>query len=80
MTLNTKQLVPLTDANQNFSKVVRVVEEQGLAVILRNNKPSYVIVSFDEYDEITALRQAKIEQSTEELLHENMDALKELAQ
>ena len=29
MMVNTDLLVPMTDANQNFSKVVRMVEEKG---------------------------------------------------
>jgi antitoxin Phd len=39
MTLDTNLLVPMTEANQNFSKVVRLVDESGMAVILKNNKP-----------------------------------------
>ena len=39
MTVNTDVLVPMTEANQNFSKVARLVDESGLAVILKNNKP-----------------------------------------
>ena len=49
MLVNTNLLVPMTDANQNFSKVVRMVDEEGMAVILKNNKPRYVVVDFEEY-------------------------------
>ncbi len=35
MMINTNVLVPMTDANQNFSKVVRLVDEQGAVVILK---------------------------------------------
>ncbi len=41
--VNTDYLVPMTEANQNFSKVVRTVDENGMAVILKNNKPRYVV-------------------------------------
>lgn len=41
MTVNTDILVPMTEANQNFSKVTRLVDESGMAVILKNNKPRY---------------------------------------
>ena len=34
MTLDTNLLVPMTEANQNFSKVVRLVDEGGMAVIM----------------------------------------------
>ena len=38
MLVNTKTIVPMTDANQNFSKVVHTVDENGMAVIIKNNK------------------------------------------
>ncbi len=82
MTVSTNTLVAMTEANQNFSKVVRVVDEEGVAVILKNNKPKYVVVGFDEYDEIKTalqLRKNKIESIANDLLAENLDALKELA-
>lgn len=41
MKINTKNLVSITEANQNFSKVARLVDEQGSAVILKNNNPKY---------------------------------------
>lgn len=82
MMVNTDILVPMTDANQNFSKVVRIVDEDGMAVILKNNKPKYVVVDFSEYDSIAAamqMRKQKIDATAEEILNENMDAFLELA-
>lgn len=82
MMLNSNMLVPMTDANQNFSKVVRMVDASGMAVILKNNKPRYVVVNFDEYDEIRsakAAREKKILEMGDLLIDENMEAFKELA-
>ena len=82
MMVNTNYLVPMTEANQNFSKVVRTVDESGLAVILKNNKPRYVVVDFDEYDAIAAamqMRKSKIDSVADKLIDENMEALLELA-
>ena len=82
MIVNTDYLVPMTEANQNFSKVVRTVDENGVAVILKNNKPKYVVVSFDEYDAISAaleIRKAKIENAADKIITENMEAFLELA-
>ena len=82
MIVNTDYLVPMTEANQNFSKVVRTVDESGLAVILKNNKPRYVVVDFDEYDAISAaiqMRKAKIDSMAEKIIDENMEAFLELA-
>lgn len=82
MMVNTKYLVPMTDANQNFSKVVRAVDESGMAVILKNNKPRYVVVDFEEYDTIATamqMRKVKIDSLADILIDENMEALGELA-
>lgn len=48
MTLNTKSLVSITEANQNFSHVARPVDENGSAVILKSNAPRYVLVEFSQ--------------------------------
>lgn len=82
MTVDTNTLVAMTEANQNFSKVTRLVDEEGLAVILKNNKPKYIVVSFDEYDKIAAARENRrnlIDNAADELIDENRNALEELA-
>ena len=82
MMVNTDNLVAMSEANQNFSKVVRTVDESGLAVILKNNKPKYVVVDFDEYNNIYAalqMRKARIDATADKLIDENTEALLELA-
>ncbi|MBQ4598442.1 MAG: type II toxin-antitoxin system prevent-host-death family antitoxin [Clostridia bacterium] len=82
MMVNTNLLVPMTDANQNFSKVVRMVDEDGMAVIMKNNKPRYVVVDFAEYEAIAAamqMRKAKIDAAADTILQENIEAFLELA-
>lgn len=41
MKVNINNLVSISEANQNFSKVARLVDENGAAVILKNNVPRY---------------------------------------
>lgn len=79
MTVDTKLLIPMTDANQNFSKVARTVDESGMAVILKNNKPRYIIIDFDEYDEIQSARRKLIDEAADVLIEQNLEAFKELA-
>jgi antitoxin Phd len=47
MTVNTDNLVSITEANQNFSRVARMVDEKGSVVILKNNTPRYLLVEFN---------------------------------
>ena len=82
MMVNTDLLVSLTDANQNFSRVVRKVDEDGMAVILKNNKPRYVVVDFNEYENIAKaieMRKQKINMAADEIIDKNMEAFLELA-
>lgn len=82
MLVNTDALVPMTDANQNFSRVVRMVDENGMAVILKNNKPRYIVVDFAEYEEVVRLREARsklISDAADALIEENRQALEDLA-
>lgn len=82
MMIDTRSMVPMTDANQNFSKVVRLVDENGMAVILKNNKPRYLVVDFTEYEQMQmmrAQRKRRIDEETQRLLEENHEALLELA-
>lgn len=46
MNINTQNLVSITEANQNFSKVARLVDENGSVIILKNNVPRYLVIEF----------------------------------
>ena len=50
MTINTDALVSITEANQNFSRVARMADENGAVVILKNNTPRYLLIEFNAAD------------------------------
>ena len=54
MNINTDTMVPISVANQNFSKVARLVDQFGSAVILKNNAPRYIIYEFNQADAMQA--------------------------
>jgi antitoxin Phd len=70
----------MTEANQNFSKVVKLVDESGMAVILKNNKPRYMVVNFSEYEEMIVARAKLIDITAEKIIAENIEALRKLAE
>jgi antitoxin Phd len=39
-------MISITEANQNFSRVARMVDQNGSAVILKNNRPCYLLIKF----------------------------------
>jgi antitoxin Phd len=79
MLLNTKKIVTITDANQNFSKVARMVDEEKSVVILKNNKPKYIIIEYDEFSKDAKSDEERIEEIADRVLAQNMEAFKELA-
>lgn len=79
MMIDTNALFAMTEANQNFSRVARLVDEQGAAVILKNNKPRYAVVDFSEYDSFQAYRRSLVDQTADRVIEENLEAFQELA-
>ena len=69
MMVNINNLVSLTEANQDFAKVARLVDENGAAIILDNNVPRYPM--FAPNDEVSKI--------SENLINSNLEAYKELA-
>lgn len=51
MIIDTSTMVSMTEANQNFSKVARLVDEKGSAVIMKNNMPKYLVIDFNKAEE-----------------------------
>ncbi|MBJ6746368.1 type II toxin-antitoxin system Phd/YefM family antitoxin [Streptococcus sp. 121] len=82
MQINIENLVPITEANQNFSKVARLVDSNGTAVILKNNKPKYVLVDYNtlvQEEEAVVADQASVDEVANSILSRHLDAFKELA-
>ena len=52
MTIDTNTVVSMTDANQNFSKVTRIVDQYGQAVVFKNNAPRYLVIDFNLIDKV----------------------------
>ena len=50
MKVSTQNMVSITEANQNFSKIARMVDEQGPVIVLKNNKPKYLIIEFSSIE------------------------------
>ena len=79
MTIDTNTVVSMTDANQNFSKVTRVVDTYGRAVIFKNNTPRYLIIDFPIADKVETASNEDVLASASKLMDLYDDAFKELA-
>lgn len=79
MTIDTDTMISITEANQNFSKVTRVVDEHGTAVILKNNVPRYLVIDFSKAEEQKVASAEDLAAISDRLIAQNMEAYKELA-
>lgn len=79
MTINTNTLVSITEANQNFSKVARLVDEYGTAVILKNNVPRYLVIDFCKVEDNTIASDEEILSISKRLIEHNEEVYEVLA-
>lgn len=79
MMINTDNLVSITDANQNFSRVARMVDENGAAIILKNNVPRYILMEFNQLEEEQFAGDEDIQEISKRLMAKNKHAYEVLA-
>lgn len=79
MHVDLKNLVSISEANQNFSKVARMVDENGAAVILKNNTPRYVLIDYSKLQEDVEADDEALEDVATRLLQKHRKAFEELA-
>lgn len=74
MMVNTNNLVSITEANQNFSKVARLVDERGSAVILKNNVPRYLVIEFNQAEKMQDADDEDVMAISAKLMKKNREA------
>lgn len=79
MNINLNNTVSITEANQNFSHVTRLVDENGAAIIMKNDKPKYVVLEFEKFQEESDADTAEVMAIGRKLLHKHYAAFCELA-
>ena len=79
MVINTDNLVSITEAYQNFSRVARMVDENGAAVILKNNVPRYVLMEFSQVEDEQQAKDEDILEISKRLIAKNKQAYEVLA-
>lgn len=79
MTIDTNTMISITEANQNFSKVTKLVDERGTAVILKNNVPRYLVIEFSKADKSAVAPDEDVLAISKRLLKKNKEAYEVLA-
>ncbi len=79
MFINADNLVSITEANQNFSRIARLVDEKGTAIILKNNAPRYVLLDYNLFQKNAAADDADVDAAALRILAKHIQAFEELA-
>lgn len=79
MTIRSDQIVSISEANQNFSRIAKTVDRLGSVVIFKNNKPKYKLVDIEQDCEIEMTDDEKIDFIAERILKKYRKAFEELA-
>ena len=79
MKIDTNTMISITEANQNFSKVTKVVDEHGTAVILKNNVPRYLVIDFSKAEKEKIANTEDVFAISDRLIKQNAEAYEVLA-
>ncbi len=79
MNINSDTIVPISVANQNFSRVARLVDQYGSAVIMKNNVPRYIVYEFPQVDEVQTVSDDELLAVSQKLMEKNRHVYEELA-
>ena len=79
MTIDTNQVLSITETNQNFSKAARIADKQGSVVVFKNNKPKYMLINFENNPLIDLTDDEKIDVVAKRVLEKHRKAFEELA-
>ena len=80
MILDTENMVSMTEANQNFSQVVKKVDEKGAIVVVKNNKPKYIISPVESGEALVLTDDEKLEVIAKRILKKHKRAFEVLGQ
>lgn len=79
MLIQSNTIASMTEANQNFTKVARIADKFGEAIIFKNNKPKYKLIDLDFSDDLELTDDEKIDIVAKRILNEYRPAFEELA-
>ena len=80
MKIDTNSIFSITEANQNFSKVARKVDELGSVVIMKNNVPRYLVIDFSKAEADAEVPDEDVLAISQKLIGEKCEAYEVLAQ
>ena len=81
MNPDVQMMVPISDADKDFSRVMHMADIYGRVLILKDNKPKYLLIDLDQEALIYDLtEEEKLEIVSKRILKQYKPALEELAE
>ena len=80
MTIDTKTMVSVSEANQDFSKVAGLVDKYGSAVIMEDNVPRYLVVEYPTAEKDVTASDEEVLSISRQLMEQNKEAYEVLAE
>ena len=80
MKIDTKMIVSISEANKSFSRIAHIADSYGRVVILKDNKPKYLLIDLEQEALIYDLTdEEKLEIASKRILKQYKPAFEELA-
>jgi len=79
MMINTDNIVSITEANQNFSRIARLVDKNGSVIIMKNNAPRYLLIEFSHAVQEQTMSDEDVEAISRRIIARNKEAYEILA-
>ena len=79
MDINTNQIVSISEANQNFSRVTRIADANGQAVVFKYNRPKYLLIDMDRSPLLDMTDDEKMDVAAARIMKKYKPAFEELA-
>ena len=79
MMIDTRQIITVTEANQNFSRATRIADERGAALVFKNNRPKYKLINLEVEPDLELTDDEKIDIVARRIMQRFKPAFMELA-
>ena len=77
--MNTDHIMTVTEASQNFSSLAKAVDRDGSVVLMKNNRPKYVVASFDQLKAHSVVDTETVAELADKIMLEYDEAFRALA-
>lgn len=79
MMIDSRKIITVTEANQNFSKATRIADTHGDALVFKNNRPKYKLTNLEIEPDLELTDDEKIDIIAKRILTKFKPAFLELA-